>query len=65
MRREIMALKIDNNRFHIRTDKPEVEVSWQVTGIRKDAWAEKNRFVVEMEKPPAEQGTCLFPEACR
>jgi hypothetical protein len=35
-----------------------------VTGIRKDAYAEKNRIQVEEEKPSTESGTCLHPEAC-
>jgi hypothetical protein len=35
-----------------------------VTGIRKDAFAEKHRVKVEEEKPAAEKGTCLHPEAC-
>ena len=27
-----------------------MKVSWQVTGTRKDAWAEKHRIKVEEEK---------------
>jgi hypothetical protein len=44
------------------TDKPGVKVSWQVTGIRKDAWANKNRIKVEEEKPNSERGYFLHPE---
>ena len=33
-----------------------VEVSWQVTGIRQDAYAEKHRIPVEEDKPADEQG---------
>jgi hypothetical protein len=33
----IVAKKIANNTFTIRTNKPGVEVSWQITGIRHDA----------------------------
>jgi len=58
----IVAKKIAENRFVIRTDKPNVEVSWQVTGIRQDAWANANRIPVEEEKPTAEQGRYLHPE---
>jgi hypothetical protein len=61
----IVAKKIEGNSFTIQTDKPAVEVSWQVTGIRKDAYAEKNRIKVEVEKTDKERGTCIFPEACR
>ncbi|MCB0528780.1 MAG: hypothetical protein KDC65_09920, partial [Saprospiraceae bacterium] len=58
----IIYEKIENNRFVIRTDKPDVEVSWQVTGIRKDPWAEANRTVVEPEKSPGEKGLYVNPE---
>ncbi len=43
----IVAGKIANGRFVIRTDKPDVEVSWQVTGIRQDPYAEQHRISVE------------------
>jgi hypothetical protein len=59
----IVARKIAGNRFTIRTDKPAVEVSWQVTGIRKDAFAEKYRIPVEEDKAGDEVGTYLYPEA--
>ena len=59
----IVAQKIDGNRFVIRTNLGNVEVSWQVTGIRRDAWAEANRIQVEEDKPEAERGTYLAPDA--
>ena len=43
----IVSRKIAGNSFEIRTDKPGVEVSWQVTGIRQDAYARANPIVVE------------------
>ena len=52
----IVGTKIKNNRFTIRTDQPGVEVSWQVTGIRHDAWANAHRIRVEGEKEPTERG---------
>jgi hypothetical protein len=58
----IVAKKIGDNRFVIRTNKPNVEVSWQVTGIRHDAYADAHRIQVEEEKPPQEQGHYLHPE---
>ncbi len=58
----IVARKIGNNRFVIRTSKPNVEVSWQVTGIRHDAYANAHPIEVEVEKPPQEQGHYLHPE---
>jgi len=58
----IVATKIGKNRFVIRTNKPSVEVSWQVTGIRKDAYANANRIPTEEEKPADERGYYLHPE---
>jgi hypothetical protein len=54
--------KIVNNAFSIRSDKPHVEVSWQVTGIRQDAWANAHRIPVEEQKAKADQGRYLHPE---
>jgi hypothetical protein len=54
--------EIQNNRFTIRTNFGHVKVSWQVTGIRKDPWAEAHRIPVEEVKPPEEQGTYLHPK---
>jgi hypothetical protein len=54
--------KIDGNRFKIRTDKPNTEVSWQVTGVRNDPWAQANRFVPERTKEANAQGKYLHPE---
>jgi hypothetical protein len=58
----IVARKVVDNRFVIRTDKPQVEVSWQVTGIRQDAYANAHRIPVEVDKPRQEQGHYLHPE---
>ncbi|MCX8105899.1 MAG: hypothetical protein N3D80_08535, partial [Ignavibacterium album] len=59
----IIAQEIQNNQFSIRTDKPNVKVSWQVTGIRKDPFAEKNRIPVEEYKQGDDRGKYLYPEA--
>jgi len=59
----IVASEISGNQFGIRTDKPSVKVSWQVTGIRQDAFANANRIPVEVEKAPADRGRYLYPEA--
>ena len=58
----IVAEKMSGNRFSIKTDKPNVEVSWQVTGVRHDAWANAHRIPVEREKPEAQRGLYLNPE---
>lgn len=58
----VIAAEISDNRFAIKTDKPSVKVSWQVTGIRQDAWANAHRIPVEEVKPAAERGLYLHPE---
>ncbi|UCE20084.1 MAG: hypothetical protein JSV84_07005 [Gemmatimonadota bacterium] len=54
--------EIHNNRFKIAGGSPGMKVSWQVTGIRQDAYAEANRIQVEEDKPPEQRGTYLHPE---
>ena len=58
----IVAEEIHDGRFAIRTNLGHVKVSWQVTGIRHDPWAEAHRIPVEEIKPEAERGTYLVPE---
>ncbi len=58
----IISKKVDGNQFQIQTDKPGVEVSWQVTGIRKDPYAEAHRIEVEVEKTGFEKGKYTHPE---
>ena len=56
-----VSSKINDNRFTIKTDKPNVEVSWQVTGIRQDPYAEAHRVGVEEDKKAEERGKYLHP----
>ena len=58
----IVADEIKDNRFTIKTNAANVRVSWQVTGIRQDAYANKNRIKVEEDKPVRERGSFLHPE---
>jgi hypothetical protein len=58
----IVAREIEKGRFTIKTDKPSVKVSWQVTGVRQDAFANAHRIQVEEEKPAQERGHYLHPE---
>lgn len=58
----IVAEEISNNRFVIKTDRPNVKVSWQVTGVRNDQYAQRNRIMPEVEKGPEEKGYYLNPE---
>lgn len=50
-----IAEGVRNNRFKIAGGAPGMTVSWQVTGIRHDPYAEANRIPVEEEKPAAER----------
>lgn len=59
----IVAQEISSNQFQIRTDKPRVKVSWQVTGIRQDAYANAHRIQVEEAKEEENRGMYLAPEA--
>lgn len=54
--------KIQNNRFVIRTSKPNVEVSWRVEAVRNDRWVQRYGFQTEQEKPGEHQGKYLHPE---
>ena len=53
--------EIANNQFSLKTDKPGVKVSWQVTGVRHDAFAQHHPLVVEEDKPDSAKGTYLDP----
>jgi hypothetical protein len=57
-----IAKEVSGNRFRISGGRPHAKVSWQVTGIRHDAYADANRIQVEEEKPANQRGTYLHPE---
>jgi hypothetical protein len=57
-----IAQEIQNSRFLIAGGQPGMKISWQVTGIRQDAYANAHRIPVEEEKPLAERGYYLHPE---
>lgn len=58
-----IAEEVKDNYFRIAGGEPGMKVSWQVTGIRHDAYAQAHRILVEEEKAPEEAGTYLHPEA--
>ena len=58
----IVWRELANNQFTIRTNAPQVKVSWQVTGIRHDRYANANRIQVVAPKTGGEQGRYLHPE---
>ena len=57
-----VASEIEGNTFRVAGGRPGMKVSWQVTGVRRDAYAEAHRVKVEEEKPAEERGTYLHPE---
>jgi hypothetical protein len=57
-----IAEEMSGNQFKIGGGKPEARVSWQVTGVRHDAWANAHRIPVEQMKTGRESGLYLHPE---
>jgi hypothetical protein len=52
----------NNSRFKVAGGASGMKVSWQVTGIRRDPWANANRIQVEEDKPDKERGYYLHPD---
>lgn len=59
----IIKEEINNGKFVIQTNQPNVKVSWQVSGIRHDALAKKFPIIVEEEKLAKDKGKYLEPRA--
>ncbi len=57
-----IAEEVGNGQFKIATNASRVKVSWQITGVRQDAYAKANPLVVEQEKPANEKGFYIHPE---
>jgi hypothetical protein len=57
-----VATEVSGNRFKISGGKAGALVSWQVTGIRHDAYANAHRIPNEEEKSAEERGKYLHPE---
>ena len=57
----IIGTEIAGNRFTILTDKPNVKVSWQVTGIGNDKAEQAHPFQAEVQKSDADHGRYLNP----
>jgi hypothetical protein len=54
--------KNNNSSFRIAGGTSGMKVSWQVTGIRKDPWANAHRIQVEEDKPTKERGYYIHPD---
>jgi hypothetical protein len=57
-----VSARVANGAFSIAGGNAGQEVSWQVTGIRQDAWANAHRIPVEVDKPAEDRGRYLHPE---
>jgi hypothetical protein len=56
-----IAEEVQNLTFRIAGGKPNAKVSWQVTGIRQDRFANAHRIQVVEEKQKESRGTYLHP----
>ena len=57
-----IAEEVAGNRFKIAGGSAGGRVSWQVTGVRHDRWADAHRVPVEESKPESERGFYLHPD---
>jgi hypothetical protein len=55
----IVKEEMSGNSFIIQTNQPNVKVSWQVTGVRNDKYAQAHRVQAEVAKEPENQGRYL------
>jgi hypothetical protein len=56
-----VASEVNNNQFEIAGGTPGLKISWQITGVRQDKFAQANRLQIEQEKLPTEKGRYLHP----
>lgn len=57
-----IAEEISDQQFKIAGGTPGMKVCWQITGSRKDAWAQAHPLIVEQEKSATERDHYLHPE---
>ncbi|HOW74069.1 MAG TPA: hypothetical protein PKY77_25980 [Phycisphaerae bacterium] len=57
-----VAGEIEKNSFTIGGGKPNGKVSWEVKGVRNDAYVRQRGTLVEQAKPPGQRGKYLHPE---
>ena len=57
-----ISARVAEGKFSVAGGNAHQEVSWQVTGIRQDAWANANRIPTEVGKPEEDRGRYLHPE---
>ena len=57
-----IAQEVTGNQFRTAGGKPGIKVSWQVTGVRHDAFAMVHPARVEVDKPARERGYYIHPQ---
>ena len=57
-----IAEEVGNGSFDIAGGRAGLKVSWQITGVRRDPYAQQNSFEVESSKTEAEFGLYQNPE---
>jgi hypothetical protein len=57
-----IAEEVTSNAFKIAGGKAGMKISWQVTGIRQDAYAKAHPLVEEVEKTGKERGKYITPK---
>jgi hypothetical protein len=55
----MVSKEMENGKFQVQTNQPNVKVSWQVTGVRNDKYAQAHRVVAEVEKEAELKGRYL------
>ena len=55
--------ELQNNQFKLAGGSIGLKVSWQVSGVRRDAWAMANPILAEDDKIEEDRGRYLHPEA--
>jgi hypothetical protein len=58
----IVSKEESGNSFEIKTNAPNVKVSWQITGVRHDPYANAHRVVAEVPKKGSQIGKYLSPK---
>lgn len=58
----IVDKEVSDNKFVIRTNEPNVKVSWELTGVRNDPYLQQNSYEPVREKGSYEKGTYMNPE---
>ena len=56
-----IAEEVSDNHFKIAGGNPGMKLSWQLTGVRQDPWAQANPLVVEEKRSANEQGYYQHP----